>query len=152
MALTTEIKDWILRVGDGKHFHRSSKYMTWGLSKNASSKAYFLRSVQKGDHLWFAKSGGQLIAVATFKGHNPRETGPLIAVTLTNQDLGWTETDGDWDTEVHYTDLYNLTACDLQSRIKSPLTIRIFNSDKCKVNLPCEYQNIVRYLSSTTSM
>ena len=71
---------------------------------------------------------------------NKRIVGPLLNFTLTNKELGWTETEGNWDTEVHYTDLYNLSDCELYSDIKAACSIRLYN-DKCKVNLPIEYEN-----------
>ena len=67
------------------------------------------------------------------------------------EDLGWVNTEGGWDTEIHYTDLYNLTDCSMFSEIKSPLVIRLYN-DKCKVNLLTEYPNIVRYSRVTKIM
>ena len=75
---------------------------------------------------------------------NKRVIGPIIDLTLTNKELGWDKTEGEWDTEVHYKDLYNLTDLHLLSEIKGPVGIRPYN-EKCKVNLVAEYQNIVRY-------
>lgn len=121
--------------------------MRWGINSKHSWAPGFMRTVQTGDILWFvkAKSGGLVIGVATFTRHCERELGPLIAATPTNQELGWVKTPGDWDTEVHYTDLYNIEDCDIRTHIKSPLTGRIYNPAKCVVDLPLEYANIVRY-------
>ena len=144
---------WLLRVGNGNHFTTSSKYHTWGITSKPAFAKGFIRTVQEGDLLWFVKGGskGLIMAVATFTCLKERQTGPLIALTLTNEELGWTESDGDWDTEVHYKDLYNLMGCDLYSEIKSPSGIRLYN-EKCKVNLPSEYPNIVRYSKVTSSL
>lgn len=142
---------WLLRIGNGNHFQSSSKKCIWGVdSKNACVKG-FLTRVKEGDLLWFVKSGGFLVAVSTFTKQNERVLGPLIELTPTNEELGWTETEGDWDTEIHFKDLYNLTECELHAGIKSPLTIRLFN-EKCKVDLPTEYKYIVRYSKVTKSM
>jgi len=113
----------------------------------------FLKKVKEGDLLWFVKSktNGQIIAVATFTETKKRILGPLISLTLTNTELGWDKTDGDWDTEVHYKDLYNLTNCNLISEIKGAAGIRLYN-ENCKVNLPAEYPYIVRYSKVTTTM
>jgi len=115
--------------------------------------ASFISTVKEGDLLWFvkSKSGGQIVAVATFTCIKPRILGPLIALTHTNEDLGWVNTEGEWDTEVLYKNLYNVTDCGLYSKIKSPLVIRVYN-EKCKVDLPAEYANIVRYSKITYSM
>jgi hypothetical protein len=141
------VENWILRVGDGDHFWSSSKKYIWGINSNHKcSTNTFITSAKTGDLLWFVRGGekGKIIAVATFTEMKKRETGPLIALTLTNEDLGWTKQAGDWDTEVHYKELYDLTECGLFSEIQSPLVIRRYN-EKCKVNLPNEYQYIVKY-------
>jgi hypothetical protein len=105
--------------------------------------------VKEGDLLWFVERGtnGRIVAVATFRRTNKRISG----ITLSNAELGWNKTHGQWDTEVHYKDLYNLTHCCLISEIKGPAVIRLYNA-KCKVNLITEYPRIVRYSKVTTSM
>jgi hypothetical protein len=109
--------------------------------------------VKEGDLLWFVKSktNGQIVAVAKFIQTKKRILGPLIDLTLTNAELGWDKTEGEWDTEVHYKDLYNLTQCNMISEIKGAAGIRLYN-DKCMVNLPLEYPNIVRYSKVTNRM
>jgi hypothetical protein len=140
--------DWILRVGNGENLIRSSRYNIWGINSTTPNGKHFTTNVQVGDRLWFvkSKSKGLLIAVATYRSHNQRELGPLINTTLTNEELGWDNEDTDWtsDTEVHYTDLYNLTNCELLSHLKGAATIRKYD-EKCRVNLPVEYSYIVRY-------
>jgi hypothetical protein len=142
------INDWILRCGDGQNFKNSSKYKIWGISSNNSTNKYFLKNVKKGDRLWFVKnkSQGKIIAVATYSLHKTRELGPLINISLTNEELGWTVSEKYWtaDTEVHYTELYGLSNCKLLTHIKGAATIRKYN-EKCKVNLPFEYNYIVKY-------
>tara|TARA_A100001015_G_C15002788_1_gene719302 strand:- start:1031 stop:1489 length:459 start_codon:yes stop_codon:yes gene_type:complete len=143
--------DWLLRCGDGENFKNSSKFSIWGIS-SASSNKHFLKNVKIGDRLWFvkSKSKGQLIAVATYCSYNTR-VGQLIDVSLTNKELGWTGTDWTADIEIHYKELYGLINCELLTEIKSPMTIRKYN-DKCKVNLPLEYKNIVRYCKVTSGL
>lgn len=144
--------DWILRVGDGENFIRSSKYRIWGIQSSTSDNKYFLANVKIDDRLWFVKnkSQGKLIAVATYNSHNKREFGPLIDISLTNEELGWTGYGTHWtsDTEIHYTNLYGLNNCSLLTHITSPKTIRKYN-EKCKINLPIEYNNIVKYSKIT---
>jgi hypothetical protein len=144
---------FLLRIGDGNHFNSSSVKSIWGINSVYPWSKMFISSVQEGDLMWFVtgKSRGKIVAVATYKSMNKRIVGPLISLTHTNVELGWTETDGAWDTEIHYKDLYNLTESKLYSEIKSPLVIRKY-SDKCKVDLPAEYPNIVRYLKVAKSM
>jgi hypothetical protein len=142
---------WLLRVGDGDHFTSSQRYSRWGInSKHIAWVPSFLRKVRRGDVIWFiqSESGGKVMGVATFSHHCPRVTGPLIALTPTNDDLGWTKTEGYWDTEVHYTDLYDLSAIPrpLLTGIKSPLVGRRYNPAKCAVDLPTEYGYVTRYL------
>jgi hypothetical protein len=145
---------FLLRIGDGAHFNTSSLRFIWGINSDTSPLGkWFKSTAREGDLLWFvtSKSKGQIVAVATFTGAKERVLGPLIALTATNDELGWNCTEGSWDTEVHYKDLYNLTHCNLFSDIKGPSTIRLY-SEKCKVNLIEEYLHIVRYSKLTTSM
>ena len=145
---------FLLRIGDGVHFNASSSKSIWGINSEHPCAKNFLRKVKEGDLLWFVKSEtrGQIVAVATFTDTKTRILGPLIALTLTNSELGWEKSEGVWDTEVHYKDLYDLTHCNLISEIKSPLGIRQYNGDKCKVDLIMEYPHIVRYCKVTNSM
>lgn len=148
--------DWILRVGDGENFIRSSKYRIWGIQTITSPHGkFFIKNVKPGDRLWFvkSKSQGKIIAVATYRSHNVRELGPLINISMSNEDLGWTCEGPDWtsDTEIHYTDLYNVTVCQLLTHIKSPTTIRKYD-EKCSVELPVEYSYITRYSKVTFKM
>ena len=140
--------DWLLRVGDGENLKNSSKYRIWGILSTTPDNIYFLKNVRPGDRLWFVKnkSQGKLIAVATYCSHNKRELGPLIDISLSNEELGWKGSEEDWtsDTEVLYTDLYGLFDCELLTHIKSAKTIRKYN-EKCRVNLAVEYSYIVRY-------
>jgi len=140
--------DWLLRVGDGGNLKRSSNHRIWGISSKVSTNKCFLKNVKPGDRLWFVKnkSNGKLIAVATYCSHNMRELGPLVDISLTNEDLGWTRSGQDWtaDVEVHYTHLHGLSDCELLTHIKGPSTIRKYD-EKCKVNLAVEYSYIVRY-------
>ena len=144
---------WLLRIGDGQHFKASSSKSIWGITSKHSFAKGFLSTARPGDVLWFVKSktNGQIVAVATLTGTNKRILGPLIELTLTNSELGWDKSEGEWDTEVHYKDLYNLTHCNLISEIKAAVGIRLYN-DKCKVDLPTEYPYIVRYSKVTNSM
>ena len=108
--------DWLLRVGNGQNFIRSSKFNIWGINTlTGPFGKSFIKNVRNGDRMWFVTgdSNGKIIAVATYRSHNNRELGPLVNLTQSNADLGWTG--GNWtsDTEVHYTDLYNLTECEL---------------------------------------
>jgi len=149
------VNHYLLRIGDGAHFNSSSTKCIWGITSKHSYAKGFISSAKEGDLLWFVKckSKGQIVAVATFTGTKKRVLGPLINLTLTNKELGWTKTKGEWDTEVHYKDLYNLTHFEMYSEIEGPATIRRYkDKDKCKVNLPNEYVNIIRYLKITKTM
>ena len=143
---------WLLRIGDGKNFHNSSKHHIWGIKSNSIGR-YFMDNVKPNDILWFInnKSKGKVMAVATFIKNNTRELGPLIDITMDNKELGW-EGDDDWNIEIHYEKLYGLEDCHLFTHIKSPLTIRIYNSEKCNLDLPTEYHYIKRYRNITSHL
>ena len=144
--------DWILRVGNGENFKNSSKYGIWGIKSSSPDNKYFMKNVKEGDKLWFVTSNskGKAVGVSTYCSYNKREIGPLVNITMTNAELGWSGEGPDWtsDIEIHYTDLYGLNECDLLTYIKSAKTIRKYN-EKCMVNLPLEYLSIVRYSKVT---
>ena len=139
--------DWLLRVGNGENLKHSSKYRIWGVVSKIPVGKHFIENVKPGDRLWFvkSKSQGKLIAVASYHSHNKRDFGPLIDISLTDEELGWSDpSGGNSDIEVHYTDLYGLADCELLTHIKGPSTIRKYD-EKCRVNLAVEYSYIVRY-------
>ena len=137
-------QDWLLRVGDAEHFTKSSRFTIWGIDSTVVAGKYFMANAKPGDRLWFIKSAskGKVVAVATFKQFRKRELGPLLALTPTNEELGWTSQEGNWDTEVHYTDVVQVEDRNLTTEITGNVSIRLYNPDKCKVNLPTEYQTI----------
>ena len=142
--------DWLLRVGDGNNFIASSNYKIWGIqTKTSPHGKYFIKNVNPGDRMWFItnKSQGKIIGVATYLSHHKRELGPLLDISMTNEELGWTNNGPDWtsDIEVYYTNLYRLDDFELLTHIKGPTTIRKYE-ERCKVDLVTEYSNIVRYL------
>ncbi|MFY7728770.1 MAG: hypothetical protein ACOVRN_04575 [Flavobacterium sp.] len=140
--------DWLLRVGNGQNLINSSKYGVWGIQTSTPCGKYFIKNIKPGDRLWFVTSNshGKVIAVATYRSHNKREFGPLVNMSLTYEELGWTGQGPDWtsDTEIHYTDLYGLNSCEILTHINGPKTIRKYN-EKCRVDLAVEYSYIVRY-------
>jgi hypothetical protein len=144
--------DWLLRVGDGKNLKSSSRYRIWVIQSITPGNKHFLKNVKPGDRLWFVKnkSLGKLIGVATYRSHNLREFGPLVNMTMTNEELGYTGDFLDWtmNTEIHYSDLYGLEKCDLLTHIKGASTIRKYD-EKCRIDLPLEYSYIVRYSKIT---
>ena len=142
------VQDWLLRIGDGEHFQSSSKMNIWGVDSSNTNVKFFMKQVKIGDHLWFVRTGGQIIAVSTFTCLKDRVIGPLITLTPTNEELGWTKQKGDWDKEVHFNDLYNLASLNLMAGIKSPMVVRLYN-EKCLVDLPKEYTYITRYSKVT---
>ena len=141
-------RDWILRVGNGKNILNSSKYRIWGIDSTTNHSKHFIKHVKTGDRLWFVKnnSKGKIIAVASYRSHNTREIGPLLTISMTNEQLGWTNEGPDWtsDTEIHYTHFYQVDKCELLTHIKTRSTICKYN-EKCRVNLPLEYSYILRY-------
>ena len=137
--------DWILRVGDGENFMNSSDYRIWGIqAKTSPAGKYFVKNVNPGDRLWFVTSNskGKIIALATYVSHNDRVRG----TTMSNEELGWTGEGPDWisNIEVHYTHLHLLSNCNLLTNLKGNVTVRKYKPETCSVNLPVEYENILR--------
>jgi hypothetical protein len=149
---------FILRVGDGVNFKNGSKHSTWAVKSRYIS---FLENVKEGDILWFIenkKTGdlftGKIIAVAEFVSKNKRDTGPLLSLTPTDDELGWDKLGKYYDVEIHYTNLYNLTDCKLFTGQKNQTTICEY--DKIKegllLNLIVEYEYISKYSKITRTM
>ena len=156
--------DWIMRVGDGENFRNSSLYNIWGVNSRHKT---FIQTVQPGDRIWFVVNGGggrrcrqqqqvhlrgKVIAVATYQSHNHRELGPLVSFTQTNDELGWGGCGEACDIEIHYSDLYDLNNCEMFTHIKNQNSVRNFATAPCAINLPIEYNHIVRYSKVTRRM
>ena len=152
LSRLTMTSDWLLRVSDGKNLKSSSRYRIWGILSTTRVNKHFLKNVKPGDRLWFvkSKSQGKLLAVAIYRSHDIRESGPLIDLCMTEEELGWTHDGTHWesDTQVHYSDLYGLEDCDLLTHIKGPCVIRKYD-EKCRLDLAVEYSYIVRYSKIT---
>tara|TARA_B100000767_G_scaffold116803_1_gene111471 strand:- start:2819 stop:3277 length:459 start_codon:yes stop_codon:yes gene_type:complete len=150
-------ENWIIRVGNGNHFKNSSKLKIWGLnSKDKTNTNKFIKEAKYGDILWFitSNSKGQAIAISTFIEIKKRCVGPLINLSKTNKELGWDESNGDWDMEIHYKDLINISNLNILTRIRSPRTYRRYsdNINKIPIDLNQEYQNIIKYSKITFKM
>jgi hypothetical protein len=145
---------WLLRVGDGNNFKSSSQYGIWGIQSTVNCNKYFIKNAKPDDIVWFVtqRSEGKVIGVATYCYYNIRQLGPLINMTMTNHELGWVGDDWESDIEIHYSNLCGLEECNLLTKIKAPLTIRKYNSEKCNINLPKEYKNIQKYCKITIGL
>jgi len=152
--------NWLFAIGDATNFDKSSSASIWGCKSvtkdgKKSSNARFIRDGKEGDVLWFIKSKtqGRIYAVATFTHTAKREIGPLIAITATSKELGWVdprqkESSGDnWDTEVHYKDMYTVINCDiyLQRRCPQASISPTSTNDKYGIDWADEHYKIVRY-------
>ena len=148
------LTDWLLRIGDASNFINSSQYKIWGINSASPNSKYFLKNVKTGDRLWFIKnnSKGKIIAVATYISHNERILGPLVNLTMTNTELGWTDDEWTSENEIHYSDLYGLNNCELLTHIKGVASIRKYDEEKCMINLPIEYNYIVKYSKITLEL
>ena len=142
---------FILRVGNGDNFVKVSVHSLWACRIMHKS---FLSKIKEGDKLWFVRKKqkkdmnvGKIIAVATFVSKNNRETGPLISLTPNNEELGWDTYGGNCDIELHYTQLYNLSNCNLYTGQKGQHTVIDYEITKqtLLVNLHVEYEYIVKY-------
>jgi hypothetical protein len=152
------ITHWILRVGDGNNFRASSSRGIWGVkSKNKNGKPMnrkFITHAKPGDVLWFVQNGcgSKIIAVATLTSLEERVLGPILALTPTNEELGWTGDGAVSDIQVNYTTLYDLSECELNSGITGQASIRQYKPEKCNINLPHEYKHIARYRRPVSSL
>lgn len=154
---------WILRV-DNSHFRTASPDCIWGLNTitNFNMKG-FVKRAKEGDVLWFVTSKTKTdnkrnpcIAVATFKSAHERILGPIIAISKTDEELGWikrsSNPNSDWNMELIYKDLRNLTPCGLSIDVKGQSIVLCYDESKYDVDLRREYTSIMRYAGVTTSM
>ena len=142
-------KHYIIRVSDGINFINSSNLAIWGIKKRQTS---FIKNVKKGDKLWFVKNKlkgdqhtGKIIAVTDFVSMNKRNTGPLLSITPNNDELGWDKEKGSMcDIEIHYNNLYDLTNCNLHTKLKGQTTICNYENvlNSIQINLIVEYENV----------
>jgi hypothetical protein len=146
---------WIFNIGDGEHFENSSSQRIWGIKTQCTNgRAYgpgtsFVKNAKDGDTLWFIKSRtkGRIYSVATFIATKKRELGPLITLTYSSIELGWSNNGDSWDTEVHYKELYNVEKCNIyiESRLWSCPYFRTEPNDEYGIDWNDEYRKIVRY-------
>lgn len=92
---------YIVHVGDAKNFNASKHKHIWCFKSTTACWINFMRNVNPGDILCFIKQGGFVVGFAQYESHKKRELGPLISLTITNEELGWTRP-GEWDMELHY--------------------------------------------------
>jgi hypothetical protein len=93
--------------------------------------------------------GGEIYAVATFVKTMKRETGPLISITMTDDEIGWESgpNGNNWDTEIHFNDLYIIESLHLVHNSKCQSSI--FRVRDSEIDLDTEYVNIVKYCGVT---
>jgi hypothetical protein len=142
--MTDNNEDWLLCVGDGNNFNASKSKKIWGISSSTTNSKGFSKKVKEGDRLWFIrdKTQGKILAVATFKSQNVRVLDPSsVNKTMTNEELGWIG-NGNWDIEIHYIDLYDLSNDNYLTHIKGQCSIRKYN-ENCLINLAEEYLVII---------
>lgn len=75
-----------------------------------------------------------------FKSYNERVFGPLVNLSMSNAELRWIG-EFDIDTEIHYSNLYNIDQCDLHINLKARNSI-IKYVNKYDVDLYNEYRYI----------
>ncbi len=145
-----------MRIGDGVNFENSSNFKVWGCKKRTSKS--FLNEIKNGDIIWFVPnqdtSGqkGKIYYCAIYQSHQERVTGPLIALTETNEELGWHNVENwnsDWDVQIHYTKLFKINNLNLQINIAGRQTSKGKISDEmCEnFNINSEWNNINKYSS-----
>lgn len=84
--------------------------------------------------------------VATYISHNNRVIGPLVDLTMNNQELGWVNQQS--DIEIHYDDMYNVNALNIVIPRLGQSSFHLLALDQLNV----EYNNIMRYHQVTREL
>lgn len=147
-----KMTDWYVRIVDGKNFKASMKQGMWACKSGASDGKCFLSNAAEGDKLWFITSypyGSKIYAVATFVKTAKRELGPLISVTMTDEEIGWKPgpNGANWDTEIRFKDLYIIEPLGFVHKAKCQASI--FRVRDTEIDLNTEHANIVKYSNLT---
>lgn len=100
--------------------NRSIMKGIWGCNSKSVHGEYFLSYIKPGAILAFVFEK-KVLAFATFVGIKKREIGPLIGLTQTNEELGWTGDVARSDTEIHFNNVYDVSNCDLLAEL-SPIS------------------------------
>jgi len=146
------IEHYIVRIGiGGENFYNSTKDKVWCCDNNFRKKA------KTGDILWFvpSRTGGKVIAVATFVSADFRNIGVLINADKTDEEYGWTNKKNKWkksDYIINYINLYDIEKLDLFTNVKSHSSIFNYNNCICDIDLPNEYLNIKKYRDTCESI
>lgn len=133
---------WLIRVRDGVNFEqnifsRGRKF--WSIKDSNNNGKAFYRDVRANDILWFVtnkEGGSRIIAVARYLSHNERVLGPLVALSPTNEDLGWNEPG--YTKEFHFDDCYDVKEWNLTNPVDNRSTV-IKYSNKFNYDLPLHW-------------
>jgi hypothetical protein len=143
-------ENYIIRIGDGNNFNNGSIYKTWGVSDKFSNS---LKKMKPNDKLWFLQKGGKVIAVADFVSFNERVLGPLISLTPDDTVLKWNCKGKNYNIEIHYTNLYNLTNSNVVLPLKHRHSVQLYKKLKEQpLNLIVQYEYIAQLLNPTQNM
>ena len=148
--------NWIIRVGDGDNFMKSSKINVWGIPDNSNASICFINNVKKGDVLWFitSNSGGKIIAVATYEemlcviptpNRFMNSSKNALMDNLSIEDFTYKQDAPNM--LIRYKDLYvlseiehpELLTCMKSIRMMSIYKYRGIEDNHCKVDLDMEY-------------
>lgn len=127
------MKFWIIRIPDYSAFANVSYYKFWLFdSKHIWNCKRFQENIRKGDTIWFMQSNskGRILAMATFKRFENRKIGPLINISMTNEELELPKEMEKVDTEIHFNKFYNLQQ--LHVKVDIRFARDFFEVDKVK--------------------
>lgn len=144
--------NWIIRIGDGKHFF-NSKENIWGFN---SRNKEFIKNVKENDKLFFVRRNTKcsICAFAIFKSLRYRSD-----KTPTNYYYNWIYHNPDdngrwknskWDIEmnyINYYDLRNITNINLKTNINTKNPNGIMPRSIID-NINFDFENIITYIQN----
>jgi len=136
---------YILRIADGNNFENARGEKVWGVNSTKTGTKGFVNNTSSLENpeniiLWFVKNRNNGLAsyCAPLKNVNKREVGELIA-TPTNDERRWSE--GDWDTDVYYSKLYDIKHLEIPTGIRNQNSVQSPSANIAEL-LTTEYINI----------
>lgn len=141
---------WIIRVGNGMNLDILKQHKMWLFNKDANSNyKHFMNNYNIDDVIWFMVSGSKnkLIGMTKIKLIKKRELGPLINISLSDEELELVNPSNKlWNTELHFDTYFDISKINISypACIRSPIPIFKIHIEHLQFFID-EYDKIIKY-------